>query len=168
ARLDKLLEESDSAVRNKLWKTSANALKAAQDLPLEPEQVERVSAASDARAAAMEAERARLLKLLEDCVKRGAEAEGEKIIEKILELSPTTGDQVKLRKLREELKGETEADRLKRLPRHLNHQWDDRYCKAEQLFDVGEEVSALGVTDDGKFACVGTASGKVTVFNLRR
>src|SRR5690606_10239762 len=96
------------------------------------------------------------------------EKEGLKLIELLKRQSLDDGENIRLERARETLTGESSTQRYNRLPSHLKKIWDDRNCKPEQLISVGEEISAVAVSNDGKYGAAGTRSGKVFFYNLKR
>ena len=153
---------------NKLFKTGGKMLKEAEKLPLTQAQLLRLSDAQDAHKKALNAHIDTLFKQLEKYIATGKEREGKIIANKLDRLVISLTHQMKLKRLRNALTGESSSNRLKRLPDRLRNWYGDSVCSSEQLMSLGEEVSALYVSPDGKFAAAGTESGKVTFFNLKR
>jgi WD40 repeat protein len=54
------------------------------------------------------------------------------------------------------------------MPDRLKNLANDNLLQSEQLWDLGEEVTALFASADGRFAIAGTESGKVYFYNLKR
>ena len=166
--LAQLLKDAAESRDAGLFTPAQKLLSEAYALPLDPDQTVRVSKAEDALKAALGGYKDKLFKQLEDCVQKGLEKEGKRIADRLRGATLDAGEQLRLRGLENSLTGESEGDRYKRLPNHLRTAWQDKFCKAEQLIEIGEEITALAVTPDGKFACVGTSSGRVYFHNLKR
>lgn len=164
------LRKAGEATDAKLFRTAETILddvEALEDLT-QPQMI-RLSDAQDKYKKAIEAYQDDLFKDLKKAVDKGDEKEGNEIVNKLEKLGfLDPGEQSKLRTLKAALVGETDSARVARLPRHLKVLWNDRNCKAEQLITIGEEVTALNVTSDGKYAVAGTASGRVFFYNLKR
>ena len=111
-----------------------------------------------------------LFKRLEGCVKEGNEAEGAKLVKRLegLRESLSAGDRERLRRLFIALTGESETDRYNRMPAHLQKLAGDRYVKSEQHYALGDRVTALHASDDGRFGAAGTSTGKIVLFELKR
>ncbi|MBZ0135324.1 MAG: protein kinase [Planctomycetes bacterium] len=167
-KLTQLLKDAAEDRDARLFSKAGAFIKEAYLLPLDKDQKVRVSKAEDELKAAVNKHKEGLFKELEDCVKKGLEKDGKKVIEQLRALGLDPGDQSRINDMEASLTGENESDRFKRLPSHLRTAWQDRYCKAEQLFNVGEEISSVAVTPDGKYAAVGGSSGRVFFFNLKR
>lgn len=163
-----LLKSAADSIKSKLFKTADEYLKEADKLDLEKDQLARLSAAQDALKKALAEHLESLFKELERCVEKGQEAEGKRVIEKLESFTLGVGEQQRKNRLAAALTGETDQARLARLPKHLQGMFGDRYLKSEQLINVGESITTLAVTDDGKFAAAGTDSGRVYFYNLKR
>ena len=168
AKFSQHLTDAETARSNQLFKTSDARLSDAEALPINNDQLVRVRVARDEHDAAVSAFKSDLIKKLETCVDKGQEKEGLAIVRQLEGYSPTPGEQLKINRLKEALTGETDTARRNRLPSHLQKLWNDRYCRPEQLIKVGEEISAVAVTADGKYAAAGTKSGKMYFYNLKR
>lgn len=166
--LNQLLTSARESIKSELFTGADRALKDAYALPLTPEQRIEVSKVEDELKAAIQTYKDKLFDELREHVKKGQEKEGKRVVEKLRAMSPSPGEQLEINKLETSLTGETESDRYKRLPRHLQTAWQDRFCKAEQHINIGEEISALAVSADGKYAAAGTSSGRVYFYNLKR
>lgn len=166
--LTQLLKDAAESRDAELFDPAKKLIEEAYDLPLDDQQQIRVSKASDELKAAVSGYIDKLFKELEDCVEKGLEKEGKRLIDKLRSMSPGPGVQSRIKKLEASLTGENESDRYKRLPRHLRTAWQDKYCKAEQLINIGQEITALAVSSDGKYAAAGTNSGNVFFYNLKR
>ena len=167
-QLTQLLKDAAESRDAGLFTPAERLIDEAYELPLDSDQAVRVSKAEDELEAAVSSYKDKLFKDLEDAVKKGLEKDGKRIVEKLRALNPGPSEQLRIKRLETSLTGESDSDRYKRLPRHLRTAWQDKFCKAEQLINVGEEISALAVSPDGKFAAVGTSSGRVFFYNLKR
>ncbi|MCB9896226.1 MAG: protein kinase [Planctomycetes bacterium] len=168
ARFAQLLADAKTAQDNHLFNSSAQLLSDAKALPINNDQLVRAKVAQDEHDAAVGAYKDDLFKQLEDCVAKGLEKEGLLIIAKLERYDLTPSEQLKIKRLAAALTGETETARRNRLPRYLEKLWGNRYCRPQQLINVGEEISAVAVTADGKFGAAGTNSGKILFYNLKR
>ncbi|MCF6227159.1 MAG: WD40 repeat domain-containing protein, partial [Planctomycetes bacterium] len=153
---------------NKLFKTGGKILKEAEKLPLSQAQLLRLSDAQDAHKKALYAHIDALFKQLEEHIAAGKEREGKITVSKLERLVISLTHQMKLKRLSNALTGESSSNRLKRLPDRLRNWFGDKTCASEQLMSLGEVVSALYISPDGKFAAAGTESGKVAFYNLKR
>ncbi|MCA8910408.1 MAG: protein kinase [Planctomycetes bacterium] len=164
-----LLRKAEGYTDAKLYSTAEEALENAGKLKdLTQDQLIRLSDAQDKLKKAIAARIEDLFKDLKEAVDKGDEKAGEEVIKKLEKFNLDPGKQSKLRTLKAALTGETDSQRYARLPRHLQVLWNDRNCKSEQLIKVDEEITALNVTPDGKYAVAGTNSGKVFFYNLKR
>ncbi|MCA8915512.1 MAG: protein kinase [Planctomycetes bacterium] len=168
ARFSQLLADAKTAQDNHLFNSSAQLLADANALPINNDQLVRARIAQDEHDAAVAAYKDDLFEQLETCVDKGQEREGLLLIAKLERYDLTPSEQLKIKRLSAALTGETETARRNRLPGHLQKLWSDRYCRPEQLINVGEEISAVAVTADGKYGAAGTKSGKVLFYNLKR
>ncbi|MBX3475102.1 MAG: protein kinase [Planctomycetes bacterium] len=169
ALADLLKKSADNCAEKLFYESSRNLADAeAMREVLKQAQLIRLSDAQDAHRKALRACLDELFRDLQSAVDRGLESEGKKVIEKIEKQPMGEGDKNRLKTLSGALTGETEAARLSRMPEHLKKLANDRYCKSEQLIKVGEQMTSLFATADGKFGAAGTESGKVIFYNLKR
>ncbi|MCB9933165.1 MAG: protein kinase [Planctomycetes bacterium] len=167
-KLNQLLKAAQEARESDLYSASDGYLDQASALPTNPEQAIAIKVARDLHNSDLKAYKARLFKQLEDAIKKGNEKEGKRIAELIQKHEPDIHEKAKLEKLLDELTGEPTKDRYNRLPSHLKKIWDDKFCKPEQVIQIGEEITALAISADGKFGAAGTRSGKIHFYNLKR
>lgn len=169
ARFAELLRKAKEDTAAKMFLAAELALKNAEELTnLTQDQLIRLSDAQDKFKKAVEAYQDDLFKQLKDAVDKGDEKAGNEAIRKLEKFALDPGEQSRLRTMKAALTGETDSVRLARLPKHLKVLWSGRNCKSEQLINIGEEITALNVTPDGKFAMAGTTSGRVFFYNLKR
>jgi WD40 repeat protein len=167
-KLNQLLQAAADARDAEMFTNADALLKEAHELPLEPDQKIRASKAEDELKAAVAAYKEGLFKKLEDAVESAAEKEGKRIIAKLRGMALGPAEQIRVSRLETALTGESDSDRYERLPRHLRTGWQDKVCRTEQLIDIGEQISSLAVSADGKFGAAGTRSGRVHFFKLKR
>ncbi|MCG3183485.1 MAG: Serine/threonine-protein kinase PknD [Planctomycetes bacterium] len=167
-KLAELLKSARQAADDELFSAADGFIEEAANLPNSPETDIEISITRDYLKAAHAKYKDKLFKQLEDAAKKGQEKEGLKLIELLKRQSLDDGENIRLERARETLTGESSTQRYNRLPSHLKKIWDDRNCKPEQLISVGEEISAVAVSNDGKYGAAGTASGKVYFYNLKR
>ncbi len=168
--LAELLAASSKACESRQYDVSSKKLAevdAFRDI-LTRNQLDRLTSAQDAHKKSLSAYTEDLFKQLQKAVDTGDEASGKKVVA-LLEAMPLGFvDRDKLKNLSAALSGETEAARLARMPDFLKKLSGDRYFKTEQLIKVGEAITAVNASADGKFGAVGTESGKVIFYNLKR
>ncbi|MHC4841241.1 MAG: WD40 repeat domain-containing protein, partial [Planctomycetota bacterium] len=162
------LKSAEEARDEKKFRSGSRILKEAEALPLGQAQLERLSKAEDAHKKALGSHINALFKQLEGHVKAGREKQGKLVANKLEAIISSRSDRDSLKKLRGELSGESAANRLKRLPDRMKKLFGDAVCSAEQVMWVGEEVTVVYVSADGKFAAAGTETGKVMFYNLKR
>lgn len=168
--LAELLAASTTACEGRLYDVSAKKLAEVDAFrdTLTRSQLDRLTSAQDAHKKSLSTYTEDLFKQLQRAVDTGDEAGGKKVVA-LLEVLPLGFvDRDKLKNLSAALTGETEAARMARLPDFLKKISGDRYFKAEQLIKVGEAITAVNASADGKFGAVGTESGKVIFYNLKR
>jgi serine/threonine protein kinase/WD40 repeat protein len=165
-----LLKKSADNCQSRDFAESARNLADAEAMRdvLKQAQLIRLSDAQDAHRKALRTYVDELFRELQSAVDRGLESSGRDVVAKLEKLPLTEADKNRLKNLSSALTGETEAARLARMPEHLKKLSGDRYCKSEQLIKVGEQITSLFATADGKFGAVGTDTGKVIFYNLKR
>lgn len=162
------LDEAKTARQNGNFRISAHELEVAEKLPLDQAQLLRLSEAQDEHAKVYNLFISGLFKELQTCVDRGDELKGKKLIEKLERQDLTSMQKRMLNNLSERLEGDTTAQRLAKLPRHLRRTARGRYMNMERYFSVGENITAITSTSTGKYAAFGTTSGRVYFYNLKR
>ncbi|MCC6464925.1 MAG: protein kinase [Planctomycetes bacterium] len=163
-----LLTDAEDARTERRYEDSAKYLAQAEKLPLSQAQLRRLSDEQDKARKDQSVYVEGLFSALQQHVQRGEETEGRAVGAKLQKLPLTSTEQAKLKRLLEELAGETAEARIAKLPQHLKKYATDRYCKVEQLIQVGEAIGTVYVTPDGKWGAAGTDTGKVLFFNLKR
>ncbi len=167
-KLNQLLQSAREACDNELFASAEGYIKEAEELPFNQDQQIAIGITRDYLKAALAKYKDKLFRKLEDAAKKGQEKEGLRIAEQIERLDLDDGEKYRLKQLLETLTGESSTARYNRLPAHLKKLWGDTSYQPEQLISLGEEISAVAVTPDGKFGAAATVSGKVYFYNLKR
>jgi predicted Ser/Thr protein kinase len=167
-KLNQLLLSAREACDNELFASAEGYIKEAEELPYNQDQQVAISITRDYLKAALAKYKDKLFRRLEDAAKKGQEKEGLRVAELLQRQPLDDGDKFRLKQLLETLTGESSTERYNRLPSHLKKLWGDTTYQPEQLISLGEEISSVAVTPDGKFGAAATVSGKVYFYNLKR